>query len=172
MPSMKMISLGAVAAFVLMSPMTEGQVFDAGYTFTYHFDMLPSFQTMVIIPETGLSLEPLNVPVTATIAWEIFDSLATGVPVHSGIWHPGDVPYAGLFDQTWLDGEGTFRITILSGSQLIQGFDIYVARYDAGTRMYTVYSDFIQPAPVPEPASYALAVFGAGILAVWRRHRR
>lgn len=170
--AMKIKSLAAAIALLFATASTQAQIFDTGYTFTYYFPTLPSYQAMFIIPETGFFLSPDYMPVTATIRWEIFDSLPSGTPVHSGIWTPGNIPWAPLFDQTWLDGEGSFRITILSGSQLIQGYHIYVARFDTGTQMYTVYDAPIPPGPVPEPATLALLTGGLAVLVVLYRRAR
>jgi PEP-CTERM motif len=157
--------------FALLCGVTSAraQVFDAGYTFTYYFPTLPSSQQTAIIPETGFFLSPYFQDVTATVQWEIFDSLPSGVPVHSGIWTPGNPAYAPLFDQTWLDGEGSFRITILSGSQLIDNYFIYVARPEAVG--FTVFSATV-PATVPEPSIAALLALGLSAFARFAVRRK
>src|SRR3954452_17362424 len=94
-------------ALLCLSASARAQVFDAGYTFTYYFTSLPTFHAPIAELETGLFLLPGFQNVTATIQWEIFDSLPAGVPAHSGILKPGDGAYIGLFDQTWLDGAGS-----------------------------------------------------------------
>lgn len=155
---MKIRLLGAALASLFVMASAQAEIFDPGYSFTYYFTTLSSYQTTATIPERGLFLSPDYTPLTATIKWEIFDSLSSAAPVYSGIWTPGNIGWAPLYDQTWLDGEGSFRITILSGSQLIQGYDIYLVQPDPVGPTSTVYYASI---PVPEPGT--LALFGAGL---------
>ena len=158
----------AVALLTTAKPM-QAQIFDTGYSFTDHFDSLPSYQAMGINPEDSLSLFSGAPFLTATIAWEVWSGLPVGAPTFSGIWQPGDSGYAPL-DLLWGDGEGSFRITILAGSQEIDRFSIYaVGPYDPTTATTTVYQGDILPAPVPEPASATLAAFGFAAFVAWRR---
>ncbi len=102
-------------------------------------------------------------------AQEIFDSLPSGVPVHSGIWQPGGIGWA-YFQDTWLDGEGSFRITVLSGSQLIQSYSIYVPE-PLGNGDFRIWYATI-PAPVPEPATLALLPLGIAFVGFVARRAR
>ncbi len=166
---MKMKAVAAAIALLFAAATGKAQVFDAGYTFTYYFPTLPSDIQPVYIPETGLFLNPIYMSLTATIRWEIFDSLPSGVPVHSGIWQPGNIGWAAFAD-TWLDGEGSFRITILSGSQLIQSYAIYVPE-PLPTGGFRIWSDLI-PAPVPEPAPLTLVLLGIAFVGFVARRAR
>lgn len=159
---MKRMAIAAATALLFAAATCEAQVFDAGYTFTYYFPTLPSYFSTGYIPETGLFTNPAYTPLTATIRWEIFHSLPNGVPLHSGIWHPGDLGWA-LFLDTWLDGEGSFRITVLSGSQLIQSYYVYIPE-SLPTGGVRIWSDVI-PAPVPEPATPVLISLGLALIA-------
>ena len=170
LPGMTPRLFAAVLASISIVTTLRAEVFNAGYTFTYHFDKLSSFQANAIIPENFLLLDSGAIHPTATISWEIFDSLPTGAPVASGIWDPGELGVALVPSPVWQDGEGSFRITILSGSQNINAFDIYVAHHDS-SRLYTVYSGSIQPTSVPEPATFVLLAIGSAFLVLWRRAR-
>lgn len=161
--------MGVAIALLFTATTGKAQIFDAGYTFTYYFPTLPSYFDVGYIPETGFFLGPEFTPLTATIKWEIFDSLPSGVPVHSGIWQPGNLGWA-LFQDTWLDGEGSFRITVLSGSQLIQDYFVYmpVSLPTGGFRIWSA----VIPAPVPEPAAIALLSVGLVFIALVLRRAR
>jgi hypothetical protein len=162
------IKLLAAAVTLLSTSTLPAQVFDAGYTFTSYFDTLPTWQPGELIPENSWSLNGFQA-LTATIAWEIFDSLSSGAPVISGVWHPGNFGYVILPAQTWQDGEGSFRVTILSGSQVISGFGIYVHIF--GSDPATVYSASIIPAPVPEPGAFVFLALGLASAGLWLRRR-
>ena len=168
---MKSKIIAAAVALLCATPAAHAQVFNAGYTFTYYFPALPSYQTPSPPIDTGLFVTQSYQSVTATIKWEIFDSLPAGAPVHAGIWNPGDVGWAS-FNDTWLDGEGSFRISILSGSQFIQNYFVSVHSFDTPGSGHTVYSAVIPAAPVPEPVTIALFAGGFAALCVFRRRAR
>jgi hypothetical protein len=165
----------AVAALtvLLMNTSANADVFPEGYTFTYHFDTLPLFQSFGVLPGNYLFVDTGSPFLTSTISWEIFDGLPSGAPVASGIWSGNDATTAGIPGQTWQDAEGSFRISVLSGSQEIDHFSIYVVHEYLGGNLFSVYELTVLPSPVPEPGTSSLILVGLSGVALWAlRYRR
>jgi hypothetical protein len=154
-----------LAALVLSSP-AYGDEFQPGFVFTYHFETLPLTASgqQIGLPGSYLYLT-LPLGVTSTLSYEIFSGLPIGAPVSSGIWTPGDIPWAGVQTATWLDLEGSFRFTVLSGSQLIDAANIH---FQVSTpNGFDIYTLTVAPPPVPEPASSTLVALASVVIARW-----
>jgi hypothetical protein len=167
--------LVTVAALAL-SASAYADVFPAGYTFTYHFNALPLIPEPIIITAEFLTVGTGGTapPLTSTLSWEMFEGLPSGSPVASGTWSGSDIPLAGIPHGTWQDGEGSFRISVVSGSQLISDVSIYLPQFGGPSGGYTgyVYEITVIPAPVPEPATVAFITVGLAFLAAWRYRAR
>jgi hypothetical protein len=157
---------------LLLNTSANADVFPEGYTFTYHFDTLPLFQSFGVLPGNYLFVSTGSPALTSTISWEIFDGLPTGTPVASGIWSGYDATSAGIPVPTWQDAEGSFRISVLSGSQEIDHFSIYVVHEYLGGGLFNVYGLTVPPVPVPEPRSSFLICLALIAATFWLVHKR
>src|SRR4029077_944257 len=161
--------LAAMTA-LMRNTTARADVFPAGYTFTYHFDSLPITMPPVILTADFLALDAGNgVPITSVISWEMFESLPVGTPVASGLWSPGSIPLADITRPTWQDGEGSFRISIISGSQSINGVFIYLSVL---AQPGSVYQLTVVPPPVPEPTTLPLLYAASSVVALVSWHRK
>jgi hypothetical protein len=156
-----------LAALVLGSS-AFGDEFQAGYVFTYHFDTLPLTASgqQIALPGSYFYLA-LPFGLTSTISYELFSGLPIGTPVSSGIWMPGNPSfpaYAGI-PPTWQDFEGSFRVTVLSGSQQIDSANVYL-RVDTPNG-FDIYTLAVTTPPVPEPASSSLITLASVVAAGW-----
>jgi hypothetical protein len=167
-----LVALAALA----FSPFARADVFPAGYTFTYHFDALPLIPEPVIITAEFLAVDTGGTapPLTSTLSWEMFEGLPIGLPVASGTWSGFDIPLAGIPHGTWQDGEGSFRISVLSGTQVITNVSIYLPQFGGPTGGYTgyVYELTVAPPAVPEPASSSLICLCFLAVTLWCRHNK
>lgn len=162
------LSFIAITALAL-SASARADVFSAGYTFTYHFDTLPAVHEDIILTASFLDLNIGGIaPLTSVMSWEMFEGLPIGIPVASGTWSGFDVPLAVIPPSTWLDAEGSFQISVLSGSQLINSVSIYLP----GAPQGDVYELTVIPPPVPEPGSSSLLCVGMAGTALRLLYRR
>jgi PEP-CTERM motif len=165
------IVVAAITALLLKTS-ANADVFPEGYTFTYHFDTLQLVQSFGVLPGNYLFVGIGTPPLTSTISWEIFDGLPSGAPVAAGTWWGYDATSAGIPVPTWQDAEGSFRISVLSGSQEIDHFSIYVVHEYLGGNIFSVYELTVLPSPVPEPGTSSLILIGLSGVALWAlRHK-
>ncbi len=150
-----------LSALIGIPPLARGDVFPAGYTFTYHFDSLPLVFEPTIQTAEYLSVDTGGVrPLTSTLSWEMFEGLPIGTPVASGTWSGFDTTLAGIPHGTWQDGEGSFRISVVSGAQLINDVTIYLPQFrPSGGYTGYVYELTVTPSAIPEPAAPSLIFF-------------
>lgn len=107
-----------------------------------------------------------TVDLTSVLSWEFFEGLPVGAPSASGTWSGFDITLASLPIGLWQDGEGSFRISVLSGSQNINSVLIYSS---VAAQPGSVYQLTVVPAPVPEPTTSVLLYFGLAGVALWAR---
>ncbi len=166
----------ATALALFIAAVAHAQTFGAGYTFTYYFSSLTLSYPQTSVYQNFFSLNSFGgsgTPATSTVQWELFDSSPVGTPVAAGVWQPGQNAVAFTPNGLWQDGEGAFRITILSGSQQIDNFFIHVfAPFDPVAGSTPLLFATVQPAPVPEPSTFAFLVFGTVVCAGLSRVRR
>lgn len=164
----KKLFLIAITALAINAT-TRADVFPEGYTFTYHFDTLPAIYEPIILTASFMSINVGGVyPITSVMSWEMFEGLPGGTPVASGIWSPDNFHLAGIPYPTWQDAEGSFRISVLSGSQLINSVSIYLP----GAPQGYVYELTVVPPPVPEPTTFSLLYIGLAVTALISWHRK
>jgi hypothetical protein len=173
---MKIKLILIVAAALAFSTFARADLFPAGYTFTYHFDALPLIPEPVIITAEALTIGTGGTapPLTSTLSWEMFEGLPIGLPVASGTWSGFDIPLAGIPHGTWQDGEGSFRISVLSGAQVISDVSIYLPQFGGPSGGYTgyVYELTVTPPAVPESTSSSLICLALLAAALCRWYNR
>ena len=165
---MKIKFLACGLVLIVLASVARAQVFNEGENFTYYFASLPLTYPPAIQLADYLAVNTGSGPLTSVMRWEIFDSLPSGVAVASGIWSGAYASLAGIPVGTWQDEEGSFRISVLSGSQLINSATIYLS---SAAPTGGVYRLTVIPAAVPEPSAFVLLLVGSGVGLLWARGR-
>lgn len=142
-------------------------------SFEYAFNGLP-FVTVVggfppQTPDGQLRLSLSGFDAGDVMRVEMFENSLGGTPVYSGDWNiaPG---HAISVPGAWQDLQGGIRLTMLSGSVVLDSFDIaalvpFIG--PGGTQRYAVYASTV--VPVPEPAILGLV---AASIPAWYLARR
>ena len=110
-----------------------------------------------------------------SVGYELFEGQPVGSPVVSGTFLAGNphLTFGANAVNLWQDLEGSFRITILSGSQEIDHISFTKYFPDAGTPgSFDVYSGSVVPVVVPEPGTFWLLAGASMVTGIWLKRRK
>jgi len=154
---------------LIVCPAARGQlILNTGDTYTYQFNTLPrTGDTTLGIPSgmLGLNIPQSSLQPGDALRFEIFEGAPVGTPVLSRTVTESSEPVErlGIADGAWQDLQGSIRLTMISGSAVLENFAI-LAFTPAGPGGLNQYSLSIVPEPRP---SMIIIAFPSGLSVRW-----
>jgi len=157
-------------------PARSQLLFNAGDTYTYEFSTLPFFgqsSSQVGLTPSGQFTFQFDYNTYGDgdrLFIEIFEGPLGEQSIAAGVFElPNFIPNIPLGPNAWADHEGSVRLTMLSGSVILER--IIVQRNDAaGPGLVDVYQSSV--VPVPEPGIATLLTAGLVLIGLmWRTER-
>jgi hypothetical protein len=166
------------AIFASFASSTRGQLqLNPGDSFSFSFNNLPKTGVVSVFGSTPGGT--LQVTVNSgsfqsgdQLRLEMFESALTDPPICSTIMNSAP-PYnpSCTTDFAWQDQQGAIRLTMLSGSTIVDNISIKAIVSGPSLSSYDVYS--LNFTPVPEPGTVALLMAAGFVFLIARAvHRR